>query len=164
MRCVPTGKASPAVLLHRGATIRGAPRHCQRHIHPATAGTSYAADPEIAAMAARLEHDVAAQQALLLALSEGSRNGLAVKATAIAAIGGDPTPEAAKLAVAAMMARAAAADTDGDGVIDRHEFNRWLVDAGEKAAEHAGAVAATVPPTFRQLGCVGLNAAVWHAP
>ena len=82
----------------------------------------------------------------VLALTDNARRTIAVKAA---------TAETSKNA-AALSSALQEADSDGDGVLTRREFSKWL--AAHSEAEVGGG--ATPVPTRRQLGLLWLNMAI----
>lgn len=99
-------------------------------------------------------------QEFVLSLGANARRSIAIKATAAeeAVLSSAEGRAAARRQLGAAVS---SADIDNDGIVTRHEFNKWLSKQAEAVAGGAVAAAATdAPPTSRQLGLLGLNVAI----
>lgn len=107
-----------------------------------------------------LEGNPVLMQKFVLSLGTNARRSIAISATA--AEQAELSSAAGRAAAPGQLAAAvSAADIDGDGVVTRFEFNKWMSKQAQAIVGGAAAVAIpTGPPTGRQLGLFGLNVAI----
>lgn len=107
-----------------------------------------------------LEGNPALMQEFVLSLGTNARRSIAIKATA-AEQAVLSSAEGRAAAPGQLAAAVSAADIDGDGIVTRFEFNKWMLKQAQATVGGAAAAAvATGPPTGRQLGLFGLNVAI----
>jgi hypothetical protein len=104
-----------------------------------------------------LEGNPEVMQEFVLSLGTNARRSSAIKATA-AEQSVLSSAEGRAAAPAQLAAALSEADIDGDGIVTRFEFRKWMLKQAEATA--GGVAAAVGPPTGRQLGLFGLNVAI----